>query len=100
MTEEELIDKFGNEEIYNKGNYSDFIDRDTMAKNDFYHYKKGYELGIKELETTKRQLEELQTFLNRFQEEFYLNNSASGLSKLYADIVEYDLNKLKSERGE
>lgn len=51
----------------------------------------------RELETTKKLLEELQIFIHRFQEEFYLNNSASGLSKLYADIVKYDLAKLSKE---
>lgn len=51
----------------------------------------------KELETTKKILDDLQVFIHRFQEEFYLKNSASGLSKLYADIVEYDLAKLSKE---
>ena len=57
MRDEILIDQFGKEERY-RGNYSDFIDQDQLARNDFYHYKKGYELGIKELETTKKLLED------------------------------------------
>jgi len=58
MTKEELINQFGKEDRFN-GNYADFIDQNEMSKNDFYHYRLGYELGIKELEARNKLLEEL-----------------------------------------
>ena len=44
-----------------------------------------------ELAKLKEENENLQIFINRFQDEFYLKNSSSGLMLLYKDIVEYDL---------
>ena len=86
MSEEELIDQFGKEERYSN-NYSNFIDQDALAKNDFYHYKKGYELGIKELEKTKAEHMAVRT--NDFDSYFELRKELETTKKLLADLIKH-----------
>lgn len=105
MTEQELINQFGKEERY-KGNYSDFIDQDQLARNDFFHYKKGYELGIKQLETTKKQLwlyKEETDCLGRIFKDYEMQGlSSMTIEYLSAriSILKDDLAKLSKEGGE
>lgn len=97
MREEELINHFGKEERYSN-NYSNFIDQDALAKNDFYHYKKGYELGIKELEKTKSEHMAVRT--KDFDSYFELRKELETTKKQLDEAVvllEYSESVLESE---
>lgn len=51
------------------------------------------EIWKNDLESINSENKTLKQFLDRFQEEYYLNSSPMGLLKLYNDIVQYEMSK-------
>lgn len=99
MTEQELRDEFEKRygKIFNTANALTREGYSFAQTDEMWELFKSYSLAQETIVKLKEENEKLQVFINRFQDEFYLKNSSSGLMLLYKDIVEYDLKRSLGE---
>lgn len=67
---------------------------------DFEKMNTGFEKIAQAMQGLLTENVKLKEFIDRFQTEYYLKNSATGMLELYSDIVKYEMAKIEKNNLE